>query len=157
MVNGAHRCPSRCLEQHPVPFEGAAARLTIVAHELALHGPRELALEALERLVGVDGESRHQLAQASDEVREPLLLGAQLADRGCAVTDFRLELCDRGRALVARPFESRELARLSRLERRELGFDTAGLDVERRELVELSRDLADARRARAIVIIEVDE
>ena len=64
---------------------------------------------------------------------------------------------DGGAALVARLLERRDLARLRRFERRELRFDARRLRVELRELRELAGDGVDARRARAVVVIEVDE
>src|SRR5688572_8562373 len=67
-VNGPHRRARRRFQQHAVPLDGpGAARLAVVTREASLYGPRELALRPREWLVGIDGEARHDLAQALDE------------------------------------------------------------------------------------------
>ena len=86
-----------------------------------------------------------------------LLFGAQLRHRGVAVADLSIELGHELSALVARLLERRDLACLLLLQRRELGCDPRARRVELCKLRDLAGHGRDARRARPVVVIEVDE
>src|SRR5688572_12481902 len=134
VMDGPHGRARGRFEQHAVPFDGTgAARLPVGPGDAPLHGPGELALRARKRLVRFDGKIGHDLAQAQNEVREPLLLCAQLCDGRSSVANLLVGLRDGGAALVARFFEVRELACLRRFEGRKLRFDALGLALELRE------------------------
>src|SRR6185503_9785228 len=157
-MNRAHGRSRDRFEQHAVPLDGpGAAGLAEVAGEPTRHGPGELALRLRERLVAVDGKAGHELAQAPHEVGEPLLLGAQLRDGRSAVADLLVELRDNHATLVSRLLERRDFARLRRFEHCELRLDARSLGVELRELLKLAGDGPDARRARSVVVVEIDQ
>ncbi len=108
-------------------------------------------------LIALDGQTRHELAQLLDQVREAFLLAPQLRDSRVVVVDARIQARDHGLPRVARFRERGHLRGLRRFELLELGLHALGVRIQRRKPRKVRHDGRDARRARAIQVVVVDD